>query len=205
MPRLLAIEASPRGKNSVSRSLADSFVSHWQAAHPGGKIVQRDLIQAPPPFLDEAWIFGNRTPAAQRSSDMTKAMRISDELIDEVMTADHIMIGTPMINFAIPAILKAYVDQIVRIGATITPQFQGLLRDKRATAIVASGISYAPGSPWESQDAASSYLKQILNFLGISDVTLVKAGGTLAIDRGEMSLSDFKAQFDAQLAAAARP
>ncbi|MGO9132663.1 MAG: FMN-dependent NADH-azoreductase [Methylovirgula sp.] len=204
MSVLLAIEASPRGVNSVSKRLSASFIAHWQSAHPGGQIIRRDLIEASPPFLDQAWIGGAVTRPEQRSPEMQEAMRISDELIGEILTADHILLATPMINFAIPAVLKAYIDQIVRIGATCTPQYEGLLRGKAATVILASGADYSPGSKWESADAASPYLKQILGFIGIADVTVIRAGATLAIDRGETNFDDYALQFEGKISEAAR-
>jgi len=201
VPTLLAINVSPRVENSVSRKLTIRFVEHWKAAHPDGVTIMRDLVETPPPFIDLSWIGGAFTPSEQHSPDMREAMRVSDEFIAELMAADHILIGTPMFNFSIPAALKAYIDQVVRVGVTVTPQYEGALRGKKATVILVSGSSFAIGP---SCNSASTYLQQILGFMGIADVAVVLAGGTLKVDTGRTTFADFAAQFDAPLSDAAK-
>ncbi|HKX31772.1 MAG TPA: NAD(P)H-dependent oxidoreductase [Blastocatellia bacterium] len=204
MSALLAIEVSPRLGNSISRKLTVRFIEHWMAAHPDGEIIRRDLMKTRLPFVDLSWIGGAFTPPEQQSPEMKEAIRGSDELIAELMAADHLVIGTPMFNFSIPAALKAYIDHIVRVGVTVTTQYEGALRGKRATVILAAGSSFAPGTKWESCDSASAYLRQILGFIGINEVAMVIAGGTLAVDNGQTTFADFAAQFDGQLSDAAR-
>jgi FMN-dependent NADH-azoreductase len=204
MSALLAIDVSPRLENSVSRKLTDRFVDHWKAMHPGGHVIRRDLMRTRLPFIDLSWIGGAFMPPEHQSAEMKEAIRNSDELVAELIAADRIVIGTPMFNFSIPAALKAYIDHVVRVGVTVTPQYDGVLRNKKATVILASGSSYAEGTKWASCDNASTYLMQILGFLGIRAVTLVRAGRTLSIDRGETTFTDFAAQFEGQLLEAAR-
>jgi FMN-dependent NADH-azoreductase len=204
MSTLLAIEVSPRLENSVSRKLTAKFIEHWKNAHPGGRIIRRDLAQTRLPFIDLSWLSGAFTPPEQRSPEMKEALKWSDELTAELMAADHIVIGTPTYNFSIPAALKAYIDQIVRVGVTVTTQYEGRLRDKKATVILASGADFTTGAKLESCNGASTYLKLILGFLGITDVAVVLAGKTLAIDAGETTLADFAAQFEEELSGAAR-
>lgn len=204
MTTLLAIQVSPRLDYSTSRKLTAEFIDSWKSAHAGGTIIIRDLMKTTLPFVDLPWIGGAYTPAEQHSPEMAQALKISDELIAELKGADHIVIGTPMYNFSIPAVLKAYIDHIVRIGATFTAQYQGLVTGKKATIILVSGGDYAPGSATESYNVAASYLRQILGFIGIVDVTMVLAGHTTAVDQGRRTLADFTAQFEPELAAAAR-
>src|ERR1700732_2624566 len=114
MPTLLAVEVSPRHGFSTSRRLTAHFVDTWKAAHPGSAVVVRDLMKTPPPpRVDHAWIGGASAPREQHSPENAAAIKISDELIAELKAADEIIIGTPMFNFSIPAVLKAYIDQIV--------------------------------------------------------------------------------------------
>jgi len=87
------------------------------------------------------------TPREQHSPESVAAIRVSDDLIAELKTADHIVIGTPMFNFSIPAVLKAYIDQIVRVGVTVSPNNVGLLTSKKATILLASGGDFSVGSP----------------------------------------------------------
>jgi len=203
MPNLLSVVASPRGDYSVSRALTAQFVDAWKSNNPDGSVQTRDLFTTTLPFVDLPWIAGAYTPAEQHSPEMTEALAISNELIAELQAADHIVIGTPMYNFATPAILKAWIDHIVRIGSTFTASYEGLLKNKKVTVIVASGGVYTPGSPTQAYDAETGYLKQILGFIGLTDITFVLAGGTSAVSTGKVTLEDLVAQFVPAVVAAA--
>ena len=203
MPTLLVIEVSPRGPYSVSRRLSEQFADKWQASHPGGQVVVRDLATSHVPFVNLPWIGGAFTPAEQHSPEMTEAIKVSDDFIAELTAADAIVIGTPLYNFSIPALLKAYIDHVVRAGVTFTMDYQGLVTGKKATVIIASGGDFSPGTPYEAANVADSYLRQILGFIGITDVEVLLAGKTLAIDRGEATLDTFIAQHDQELQSAA--
>ena len=203
MPSLLSVFVSPRGDYSVSRALTASFVEEWKKNHPDSSAVTRDLSRTKLPFVDLPWIAGAYTPAEQHSSEMKEALRISNELIAELEAASDIVIGTPMYNFSTPAILKAYIDHIVRIGRTFTSSYEGLLKGKRVTIIIASGGEYTPGAHLESYNAESSYLKQVLGFIGLTDINILLAGGTSAIDLGKQSREDLLAKFTPQVVAAA--
>ncbi len=204
MPALLAILASPRGDYSVSTALTHSFVEAFQAAHPSTTVVVRDLYKMDMPFVDLPWIAGAYTPPETHSEESKRALAISDKLIAELNAADHIVIGTPMYNFTTPAILKAWIDHIVRLNVTFNAQYEGLVKGKKATILIASGGVYSPGSQLASYNAESTYLKQILGFIGITDVTVLLAGGTSAIDRGNASREEILAQFTPEVQAAAK-
>jgi FMN-dependent NADH-azoreductase len=203
MTSLLAIEVSPRFDYSVSRKLTAQFIKKWKATHPTGSVVIRDLMKTHLPFVDFPWIGGAFMPAEQHSPEMKAAIKVSNDLIAELKAADHIVIGTPMYNFSIPAALKAYIDHVVRLGVTFTMQYEGLLTGKKATIILVSGGNFAPGSPTESYNVATSYLRQILGFIGITDVTVALAGQTLAVGQGGKTMDEFAAQFDKEISAAA--
>jgi FMN-dependent NADH-azoreductase len=188
MPSLLVIEVSPRGDFSSSRKLTAHFIDRWKARHPGGAVVIRDLMKTPPPFVDFAWIGGAFTPREQHSPEIAAAIKISDQLVAELRAADHIVIGTPMFNFSIPAILKAYIDQIVRVGVTVAPDNTGLLTGKKATIILATGGDFSPGSPVEKYNQASGYLQQILGWIGITDVEIILAPRARAGGMGETAI-----------------
>ena len=204
MPSLLAIESSPRGDYSVSRKLTAKFIDDWKTQNSGAKVVVRDLMKTKLPFVDLPWIMGAYTPAEQHSPEMKQALAVSNELIAELMAADHIVIGTSMYNFSIPANLKAYIDHIVRINVTFTPAYEGLVKGKKLTLILASGGVYTPGSPTETYNVAVSYLKEILGFIGISDISVVLAGGTSAVDMGKATLPQLLGQFEPAVSQAAK-
>ena len=191
MPTLLAIGVSPRYENSTSRKLTALFVGKWQAAHPGGQVVERDLIKTRLPFVDAPWIGGAFTPPEQHSPESAAAIKVSDDLVAELKAADHIVIGTPMYNFAIPAVLKAYIDHIVRVGVTVSSANVGLLTGKKATIILASGGDFSPGSPVERFNHASGYLRQVLGWIGIKDVEILLAGRARAGATGETAVESF--------------
>ncbi len=192
MTKLLVIEVSPRGDYSASRTLATDFVSSWKGRNPGGEVTVRDLQQTHLPFVDMNWIAGAFSPPEQRTPEMQDALAIGDEMIAELKAADHILIATPMYNFSIPAVLKAWVDHVCRVGETFTMAYEGLVTGKKATVIVASGSDFSPGTPYEAANVASTYLQQILGFIGIKDVEVVLAGRTLALMTGETSVDAFR-------------
>jgi len=201
MPRLLAINVSPRGVGSTSRKLTDLFVDAWRTAHRDGRVIDRDLTATPLPFVDLAWIMGAYTPSEQHSPETAAAIKVSDDLVAELKSADHIVIGTPMYNFSIPAALKAYIDQVVRVGVTVSADNGGLLTGKKATIILATGGDFSPGSPVEGYNQASGYLRQVLAWMGITDVEIILAGRGKAGGQGETATEQFGAEV--ALAAAA--
>lgn len=190
-PTLLLVQASPRGEHSVSRALASTFVAQWQATHPGGRVVQRDLTTTALPYVTAPWLGASLTPADQHTPAMKAELQLSDSLVAELLAADHIAISTPVYNYNVPAHLKAWVDHIVRKGLTLGATGEGLVRGKRATLLIASGGVYTEGSPIRERDIASTYLRLILKVIGMEDVTVVAAGGTKAVDLGQQPREEF--------------
>jgi FMN-dependent NADH-azoreductase len=190
MPALLAIGVSPRYEHSTSRKLTSLFVEKWRAAHPAGQVVERDLVKTYLPFVDLPWIGGAFTPPDQHSPESAAAIKISDDLVAELRAADRIVIGTPMYNFSIPAVLKAYIDHVVRVGVTVVDNV-GQLTGKKATIILASGGDFSPGSPFEGYNQASGYLRQVLGFIGITDLDIILAGRARAGLTGETAVEEF--------------
>jgi FMN-dependent NADH-azoreductase len=114
MPTLLHLDASPRGDSSISRQLSAAAVAAWKDKHPGGKVVKRDLTKTEMTFVDLDWIIGAFSTPDQLTDSHKSALALSDTLIDELLEADQIVIGTPMYNFAVPAVVNAWIDHIVR-------------------------------------------------------------------------------------------
>ena len=204
MPTLLRVDASPRGDYSVSKTLGKHFTAEWEQAHPGGNVVVRDIATEALPYVDLPWIAGAYSTPDQHTPEQKSAIKVSDDLIQELFAADELLITTPMYNFSIPAALKAWIDHIVRLNLTFTPSYQGLVHGKKATIILASGGVYVAGSPTESYNVATSYLKQVLGFIGITDVKTVLAGGTSGIDQGKTTLPEYIKPLEAELASAAK-
>lgn len=193
MTNLLVIEASPRGMSSVSHNMAAEYVDEWRRANPNGKVVQRDLTNTPLKFTDAPWLVAYFTPPDKQSTEMKDALKLSDELVEELLTADVIVIGTPVYNYNVPSVLKAWFDHVVRKGITLGFSGEGLLKGKRCTVLLASGGVYTVGSPIRDRDIATQWLRLILNVLGIENIEFVAAGGTKVIDLGEQSRSEYMA------------
>jgi len=193
MTNLLMIEASPRGNSSVSRHMAVEYIDEWQRANPNGEVIQRDLTNTPLKFTDAPWLTAYFTPPDKQSAEMKDALKLSDELVEELLGADVIVIGTPVYNYNVPAVLKAWFDHIVRKGMTLGFSGEGLLKGKRCTVLLASGGVYTEGSPIRDRNIATQWLRLILNVLGIEDIEFIAAGGTKVIDLGEQSRSEYMA------------
>ncbi len=203
MTKLLVVETSPRGDHSISRGLTRRFVSQWQATHPDGAVVRRDLMETDLQFIGAPWLQGYFTPAEQHSPAMKEELRLSDELVAELLACDHLVIATPVYNYNVPAALKAWIDSIVRKGLTLGFDGQGLVDDKKATVLMASGGVYTEGSPIRDRDIATQYLRLILNVIGITDVTFVAAGNAKAVDMGEIGREAFLDRFEREIQAEA--
>ena len=166
---VLNVQASARHDGSVTRQLSDKILTEIAA----DQTITRDLATGLP-LLDAAWLAANFTLADDRTDMQRETLALSDSLITEIKQADTIVIGSPVYNFSVPAVLKAWIDQIARVGVTFkyTPNGPvGLLSGKRAIIVIASG-----GTPVGSDiDYASDYLKHIMGFIGITDVTIIAA------------------------------
>lgn len=169
MTHILRIDASARRQNSISRDLTNQIVEKLSPE----TVTTRDLAQGIA-LLDEAWIGANFTPVDARTAEQAQRLALSDALVAEVQAADTLVIGLPIYNFGVPAALKAWIDQIARVGVTFRYTEagpEGLLTGKRAIIALASGGTEA-GS---AIDFATGYIRHLLGFIGITDVTFVTA------------------------------
>lgn len=165
---VLRIDASARKSGSATRALTDAIVDTLSPT----RIITRDLADMPLPQVDEAWVGANFTPPEDRTEAQRDKLTLSDDLVAEVRDADTLVIGLPVYNFNLPASLKTWVDQIARAGVTFRYTAEGpegLMTGKKAIVAYASG-----GTPLGSEiDHGSTYLRFILGFIGITDVTFV--------------------------------
>jgi FMN-dependent NADH-azoreductase len=195
MSTILFVEASPRVERSHSRALARGFLDAWRQAHPQDTLLRRDLGRTPPSYATEAWIaaaYGFVDPGSERTRAL---LRESDELIAEFLSADRYVLSTAMHNFHVPAALKAYIDNVVRPKCTfaVGPNgYQGLVPAERKVLIItARGGAYQPGTPWAAYDHQEPWLRTILGFIGLTNLTFVHAQGINMGDNvREQALSD---------------
>lgn len=179
MKKILVIEVSPRGESSASREAAKILLDRLYASFPGATVTRRDLAKDKLPHLDDTTLkaIASKNPAEVEANKQF-AMR-SDLLTAEFLDSDLVVIATPMWNFGIPSLLKAWIDLIVRPGRTFNYNgagTTGLAAGKKAILVLASGGVFSDG-PWKPWDFVEPYLRQILKFVGIEDVQTVRVEG----------------------------
>ncbi len=187
---ILELNTSGRHSGSVSRTLSADVVRALEERHADTAVTRRDLA-AGISFVDDDWIDGAFADAA-----VTSGLEESDTLVAELKAADVLVLGTPIYNFSIPAALKAWFDQVARPRVTFRYTDDGpvgLMSDKKAYIVLASG-----GVPVGSAvDFATPYLRHMLGFLGISDVTFIAADSLLS--RGDEAVEAARAEIARQL------
>ncbi|HET6396945.1 MAG TPA: NAD(P)H-dependent oxidoreductase [Pseudoxanthomonas sp.] len=164
--KLLHIDSSVLGQNSVTRELSAAIVSHWTAALDGIQVEYRDLDREPLPHL---------TGGSLAQSDPDEAAE-AERALQQFLDADIVVVGAPMYNFSIPSTLKAWIDRIAVAGRTFRYTEagpQGLAGGKKVIVASARGGLHA-GAPTDFQEP---YLRQVFGFLGIDDVEFVRAEG----------------------------
>jgi len=200
--KLLRVDSSAR-RNSVSRQITQRFVETWQQEHPQGEVMERDLTTTALPHITDEWVHAVHSNPASLTTEQKLLLQISDALVDELVQADTIVIGAPMYNFAIPAPLKAWIDQIVRVGKTVLfgdggPK--GLLKSKKVYVVTSRGGAFRPGTATASFDYQEPYLRHILAFIGLTDVTFIHVENQKAGAQAEIAKAAAIAQIR-QLAA----
>ena len=198
--KLLQLDSSPLGSHSVTRELGAAVVAQWRREQPGLSLSYRDLAADPLPH----W---TPLPAASvegLAPEVRTEVERNEAVLQEFLQADVIVIGAPMYNFGIPSQLKAWVDRVAVAGRTFRYTAQGpegLAGGKRVIVVSGRGGFYA-GTPRQAADFQESYLREVLNFLGITDIEFIRAEG---IGLGPEQRSASLAAAHAQIAGGALP
>lgn len=178
MATLLRVDASTRIERSITRTLTDAFVESWSAADPGLQCIERDVGLHPPEAISEQWVRSAFTPESERTKEMSALLRGSDELVREVLRSDAIVIGAPMYNYGMPAALKAWVDQIVRVNETFSFDLgrgdfpvASTLTGKSLIVLMSRGeFGFEPGGVRDGWDHLTPHLRTIgTQLLGVRD------------------------------------
>ncbi len=180
MKKILHIISSPRGTASNSIKLGKAIVERIQLVFPGSSITEVDLVSQQFPHLEESHLISFFTPAEKRTPENIAAIHHSDEAINQLKEADIIVIGAPLYNFTIHSTLKAWIDHIVRRNITFRAdenESEGLLKGKKVYIAVSSGWIYTEG-PLQQFDFVVPYLKHILGFIGLTDITIFRVEGS---------------------------
>ena len=195
--KILQINASARSAGANSTRVADSITARLQAANPAAVLEVRDLAANPHPVLDEPALGALFTPADQRTPEQAARVALDDALIAQVQSADAIVLGVPMYNFGVPVQLKAWIDAIARAGVTFRYTEkgpEGLIKGKKVYVALARGGLYR-NTPADSQ---VPFLKDVLGFLGMTDVEFIYAEGlAMGPDAAAKAFAEAQAQIDA--------
>jgi len=199
--KLLHLDSSITGPQSVSRTLSAEIVAAHVAQHPGIEVTYHDLASEPVMHLSPAHLAafqGGQVESAALGQDLAQGARYLDELI----ATDVLVIGTPMYNHGIPSQLKAWIDRVVVAGKTFRYTERGpeglLAAGKKVFIAASSGGLYSGDSPAKALEHSVSYLTGVLAHMGLKDVTVVRAEGVAmgpearqnALDRARRAIGE---------------
>jgi FMN-dependent NADH-azoreductase len=215
MLRLLHVDSSARpGRSgeqphgSHTRRLSARFVRRWQALRPQDAVTYRDVGACPPKAVTGGWVHAAFTPPAQRAPWMQAALAESDTLVDELIDADLVVIGVPMYNFGMPSTLKAWIDNIVRVGRTFGfdraragEPYWPLLADQRKRAVLLGSrgdYGYGPGERLDANNHVEAGVMTPLRYIGIETFDCVAIEyDEFADERLHASIADAEVAVDA--------
>ncbi|MFT3827406.1 MAG: NAD(P)H-dependent oxidoreductase [Chitinophagaceae bacterium] len=179
MKNILHILSSPRGEDSHSIRLANRIIEKITDHYPGATVTTNNTVEKDYTHLTDLHLVGYRTPEEEQTEVIKETLYDSDEAVDQLAKADFIVISVPLYNFNIPSALKAWIDHIVRAGKTFsykTGKAEGLLKNKKVYLAIASNGVYSNGD-MKPFDFAEPYLRFILSFIGLTDITTYRIEG----------------------------
>lgn len=180
MSHILLVTSSPRGQESLSTRFAAEIAEGLQA-RSGGVLTVRDLTVSPPPHITSAYIQGRIISPEDRTAEQAEAVEVAQTFVEELKTADVIVLGSGMINFGPPSQLKAWFDHVTWPGVTFSygdTGPKGLLTGKKVYLVTAAGGIFSEGA-WAPYDFQTSYVLHLLGFIGLTDVEIVRIEGTV--------------------------
>lgn len=177
MATLLRVDASARGDRSLSRHMTRTFEEAWRKHRPHDRVIARDVGAEPPPFITEAWVASAFTPAMERTPEQRHLLELSDTLIDELVRADLIVMGAPMYNYGMPATLKAWFDQVIRIGKTFSFDLgrgdwplEPILSGKTLVVLTSHGeFGFEAGQARAHMDHLGPHIATLARYLGVAE------------------------------------
>lgn len=176
MTTILHLDASARVTRSLSRRLSQRFVESWLAHRPHDQVIRRDLAAGPPPHVTESWIAASFTPPEKRDATMRAVLAWSDAAIAELEAADVIVMGAPMYNYGMPSALKAWFDQVIRVGRTFSFDLdrgdwplEPIMKGKTLVVLSARGeFGFAPGGIREHWNHLDPHIITCAHYIGVA-------------------------------------
>lgn len=168
--QILHIDSSP-SKNSNSRRLSKHFVETLKTKYPDYAIIRRDLNQNPPPFVDQSWIENAFLPIENQNAEV---MKVPNEIVSEFLESEYVVVGMPMYNWGMPAIVKAWIDQIVRAGITFKMTPTGIVGlcppEIKIVGLISRNGRFLEGEPYEKANFQDNHFRGIMGFIGAQNV-----------------------------------
>jgi FMN-dependent NADH-azoreductase len=183
--RILHVDSSIMGPQSVSRELSAAVVDRYKAGHEQVEVTYRDLAASPLPHLGEQEFLATRMQQVPDDHAVLSHIALGSAVLDEFLAADVIVLGVAFYNFGIASQLKAWIDRIAVPGKTFRytqTGVEGLAGGKRVIMTVARGGFYGAGAPAASFEHAASYLRSVFTFAGITDIDVISADGLAVSD-----------------------
>lgn len=192
MKTILSLKSSANGVNTHTNKLVDAIVQKLCDKYQGNSVKDCDLTLSEIPHLNGYTIGAFYTPAEHLNETLNASLDASNKAIADLMAVDFILIGVPMYNFGIPSVLKTRIDQITRVGVTFyfdeTGMPKGLVHNKKVFLAISTGGIYSDG-PLKQYDFTEPYLRSLFTYLGMTDITTVRAEGTAIPGLKELSLN----------------
>lgn len=180
--KLLHIDSSPLGQNSVSRELTGAVVQELRAINPATKVTYRDLASEPPSHLGSALMAALRPqPGVDLPAGLEQELAQTEAMLTEFLAADVVVIGAPMYNFSVPTQLKAWIDRLAQPARTFRYTSEGpvgLAGGKKVVIVSTRGGRYAGMAFEQAMDHQEAYLRTVMGFFGITDIEIIRAEGT---------------------------
>lgn len=172
MTTILRIQSGGNLQGSATRQIGQMVIEQLRTKHPGSRLIERDLVLSPIPHISPQFV-------GTMFSDNDEKLQLSNQMIDELFASDVIVMESPMYNFGIPSVLKAWIDHVVRARKTFrisATGAEGMLVGKKAVLVLGSGGVYSDG-PFKALDFQEGYLRATLGFIGITDLEVVRIEG----------------------------
>jgi len=178
--KLLHLDSSPLNGASVSRGLTRSIVDQVKREHPAINVTYRDLAAQPPAHLSADTLAARSLQPEQQTEAQRREAEVTETLLAEFLAADVVVVGAPMYNFSVPSQLKAWIDRVAQAGRTFQYTDKGpvgLAGNKRVIIASTRGGAYSDSDAGRAMDFQEDYLRTVFGFLGITDVSVVRAEG----------------------------
>jgi FMN-dependent NADH-azoreductase len=190
--QLLHVDSSIQGSNSASRLLTAEVVGAERRRVPGLKVVYRDLATEPLGHISGGHLGAAEGAVVELPPELQRDVVLGQTALAEFLASDIVVVGAPMYNFTIPSQLKSWIDRITVAGQTFRygPQgVEGLAGGKKVVIVSTRGGIYGTATPGAFLDHQEPYLQNLFRFLGITDITIVRAEGLAMGDNRAASIA----------------